>query len=376
MVKSIASWLAALPLVVASAAPMPAGAQSLQFSLDPASPAIVPALGPYDVLRAGPAVVTAGDKLGLANDFASGAYDNLNDFSYGVEAVRNSPKPGLLFTVDRVSVGVVGTSVFSRAQPGAVGAHGSVFSSQPASGINSLFAGAASLGLATGFFGDAIDGLATSVPSPRFTYFALDALSFSNAFGAGTLASTIQVSRGNGAMGLFAGSAAMGLLPEDRISGLALDDTFEPGVLNPGRDRALITLDPFSPDTFTFTGKTYAAGVKTALSPADVLYTDFSGSFSLWAAAADVGLLPGDHITALALVPEPSAPALLVAGLAALLLWRRRAAAPLAAALALATALSIAPGAVRAAPPLFAGLSPPVAGSSGAVVLNDDLATK
>ena len=354
----LASWLATLPGgAVADAA-------SPHFSIDPASPAVAGMLGPDDILVRGPVVKTHGKTLGMADDFAGGAFDNLNDFSYGKDVVRREPKSSpLWFAVDRVAVGAVGSSVNVRARPGGPGAAGSIFVSLPPLASNDLYLSHTTLGLTGGFFGDAIDGLELdSLPAP-FTYFAIDALSFSNDFGAGTLASTIQVSRGSGAMGLFAGHAAMGLLAGDGIDGLVLDDSFEPGVLNPGRDRALLSLSTFSPSTFTFTGKDYEPGVAGALSPSDVLFTDFTGSFSLWAASADLGLLAYDNITAIDTIAEPSHWALLATGLAVLVVWRRRALALLLAAPLLASAASV---------PLFVGTSPPIANSSGAVTLNED----
>ena len=48
-------------------------------------------------------------------------------------------------------------------------------------------------------------------------------------------------------------------------------------------------------------------GVKEFLSPSDILFTDFTGSFSLWASATDIGLFPDDELDALDTpVPEPS----------------------------------------------------------------------
>ena len=282
--------------------------------------------------------------------------------------VTRDPKSSTLyFAVDRVAVGALGSSVNVRARPGGPGAAGSIFVSLPPAASNDLYLSHTTLGLTGGFFGDAIDGLELdSLPTP-FTYFAIDALSFSNGFGAGTLASTIQVSRGKGVMGLFAGHAATGLLAGDGIDGLVLDDSFEPGVLNPGRDHALLSLSAFSPSTFTFTGMDYMPGAAGQLSPSDVLFTDFTGSFSLWAASADLGLLPYDNITALDTIPEPSSWALLAIGIAALVVRRRHALLLWLAAPLLASAASV---------PLFVGTGPPVANSSGAVTLNDDPANK
>ena len=358
----LASWLATLPGWAV------ADATSPHFSIDPASPAIAGMLGPDDILVRGPAVKTQGTALGMQDNFGAGEFDNLNDFSYGKDVVRRAPRSSTLwFAVDRVAVGAPGSSVNVRARPDGPGAAGSIFVSLPPLASNDLHISHTSLGLAGGFFGDAIDGLELDSLPTGFSYFAIDALSFSNDFGAGTLASTIQVSRGNGVMGLFAGHAAMGLLAGDGIDGLVLDDSFEPGVLNPGRDKALLSLSAFSPSTFTFTGMDYLPGAAGQLSPSDVLFTDFSGSFELWAASADLGLLAYDNITAIDTIPEPATWALMAFGVAALVLWRRRALALALAAPLLASAASV---------PLFVGSCPPVLNSSGAVTLNDAPATK
>lgn len=93
------------------------------------------------------------------------------------------------------------------------------------------------------------------------------------------------------------GEAHIGLDPADDIDALLLNDTFEPGVLNPGIDQALFSLSSFSPNTLTS-----GTGV---FSPGDILFTDFMGDFSLWAFASDIGLRDDDELNALT-VPEPA----------------------------------------------------------------------
>src|SRR5262249_24466851 len=143
-------------------------------------------------------------------------------------------------------------------------------------------------------------------PQGPNTFFSIDRFSATNGFGTKGLASDILISSGNGSFSIFADSKSMGLDPGDQIDGLVLDVGSTTGVLTPGVDHALFTLDPLSPDTFTANGTAYQPGVRGALSPADVLWTDFTGRFKLWARADSLGLLPGDHVDALGtMVPEP-----------------------------------------------------------------------
>ena len=64
------------------------------------------------------------------------------------------------------------------------------------------------------------------------------------------------------------------------------------------------------------------------LSEADIFLTNFTGSFALYASAADLGLIggpglyPGDNVDALEIIPEPTTIALL--GLGGLALMRKR----------------------------------------------------
>jgi hypothetical protein len=291
-----------------------------RFSLDPASPSNSGGINPADVLGSGPVVVIPGASLGLQTNYPAGAYDNLNEVSFGQEPIRNP----LYFSVDRVSVGVPGSAVFNEAQPGVASAAGDVFVSLPPFGTNALFIPETALGLVPGFFGDDIDALELDTFPNPFIYFTIDALSATNGFGTGTLAKDILLSTGGGSFSVYADGTLFNLDPFDDLDGLVLDDRFQPGVLNPGIDKALFSLTPFSPSTFTFTGNSYVPGVKGSLSPADILFTDFTGSFSLWASAADIGLLPGDNVDALdTVVPEPATWFLLASALPALAVTRR-----------------------------------------------------
>ena len=81
---------------------------AVTFSLDPASPAIDgTVITPDDVLVNGPGVNVHGTSLGLTDGFATGLFDNLNALSGG----RDSISTPLLFSVDRVAVGLPGSAV-------------------------------------------------------------------------------------------------------------------------------------------------------------------------------------------------------------------------------------------------------------------------
>lgn len=262
---------------------------AILFSVDAGSPAIDGNLTPDDVLRPGPVVALHGSALGLRDDFFLGDFDVLDALSQGRESVT-AP---LLFSVDRVAVGLPGTAVHAQAQPGAEEAAGDVFRAFPPAGTNLLQRDEQALGLKPGLFGDDLDSLAT-VGGPG-TYFSIDALSASNGFGAGDLANDIFL---DDLMNLYAeGMTHIGLDPLDDLDALILDDRFQPGVLNPGRDRALFSLTTFSPNTFT-------SGLGL-FSPSDVLFTDFTGRFSRFAAASELGLRDDDELDALDTIPEP-----------------------------------------------------------------------
>jgi PEP-CTERM motif len=285
--------------------PLIAGAVLIEpkFSIDPASPAIDGNITPDDVLVAGPTVHTQGRDLGLKDDFFNGIYDNLNALSYGQDPIMNP----LFFSVDRVAVGLPGSDVHDQAKPGVAEAAGDVYTTLPPSGSNSLYIDEEQLGLMPGFFGDDLDALELdSEPNP-YTYFSVDYLSVTVDW------TDIWVSTGNEDIEQYAdGETQIGLLPEDDLDALALWDVFEPGTLNPGIDKALFSISTFSASAFT------------VVSPADILFTDFTGNFSLWASAADIGLRFDDEVDALDTVPEPATITLMAIGFAGLGFHRYR----------------------------------------------------
>lgn len=286
--------------------PLIAGAVPIvpKYSLDPASPAIDGNITPDDVLKAGPSVYTQGSSLGLKDDFFGGVFDNLNALSYGQDPIMNP----LFFSVDRVAVGLPGSDVHSQAQPGVEEAAGDVYRALLPNGSNSLYIDEEQLGLTPAFFGDDLDALELD-SEPGHTYFSIDSLSASNGFGMGTLANDIFI---DNIHNFFAcGEENIGLDPMDDLDALALWDVFHPGELNPGIDKALFSISTFSTTAFSF-------------SPADILFTDFTGSFSLWASAADIGLHSYDEVDALDTVPEPATITLMAIGFASLGFHRYR----------------------------------------------------
>ncbi len=122
----------------------------------------------------------------------------------------------------------------------------------------------------------------------------------------------------------FAASPSLGLDTLDNIDALVLYDLNQlggpkwngPGA-EAGIDYALFSLSHGS-----------ASLNNLGLSEADIFFTDFSGSFALYAGAADLGLAggpgftPGDNVDALEVVPEPAT--LLLFGFGGLMSLRKR----------------------------------------------------
>ena len=275
------------------------------FSLDSNSSSIDGNVTPDDILTDNLSVVTQGTALGLQDDFFGGTFDILNALSYGQDSLSS---PLNTFTVDRLSVGLPETAVREQALISEQG--GSIFTTSLSSD-NQLLNDPSSLGLTPGFFGDGLNSL-SSEPSGSLTYFSISAFSASNGFGTGGLSSDILISDGSGSFSVFADGATMGLDEADDIDSLILFDGGTIGQLDPGIDRAIFSLSSFSPSTFTFTGNDYSPGLKGSLSPADLLLTDFSGSFSSCASGPSQGSDKEDENTGgsgggCEKVPEPTA---------------------------------------------------------------------
>lgn len=301
-----------------------AGVVDVSFAIDPASPSITSDITPDDVLKAGPVVFQQGKGLTLQDGFYSGIFDNLNALSYGQDPVTRTP-PGadlpIYFSVDRVAVGQPGTAVNIEASPGSEEAAGDVFVTPlpQVAGTNFQYIDEEQLGLMQGFFGDDLDALELDTrPSPYY-YFSVDSLSVSLDW------TDLWASTGKGDIFQYAdGESMIGLLSDDDIDALVLFDRDLDNKATPGVDLALFSLSTFSPSAFTYTGNAYIPGQQGFLSPADILFTDFSGKFGLWASAIDIGMLEYDDVNALDTVPEPSILWLMLSGLYSLRFLRRR----------------------------------------------------
>jgi hypothetical protein len=112
---------------------------------------------------------------------------------------------------------------------------------------------------------------------------------------------------GGFAFGVFAdGTVDIGLLPGDDIDALALSDVATLGSLDPGLDEALFSLHPGSPSVLV--GPDGMPGSGDEVSAADVFYTSFTGVFALYASAGALGLLFGDNLNALDILPMDFSP--------------------------------------------------------------------
>jgi PEP-CTERM motif len=263
------------------------------FAIDAASPTTGGGvISSADVLGFGPTIVQSAGALGLT----PGA-DFLSDVSNGQDKIV----PNLLFTVDRTAIGASGTAVNSAFLGGDPAFN--IYKSNLA-GANQAAVSGSSLGLVPGFFGDAVTAVGHGIPG-TLTYFTLDPSSLH-----GSLASDILVSNGGGSFGIFASAAVMGLRSDDQIDGLVLDVA---------HNTALFSLTSFSPSTFT-------SGLGGSLSPGDILETHFTGSFTLFASASQLGLRDDDNVVGINTVPEPASGWLLLlgAGACGLLVARTR----------------------------------------------------
>lgn len=244
-----------------------------QFSLDRGSPSINGLVDASDLLKVGESgleIVFQGADLGLQ------AGDNLDAATYGEDWISIGQESFNL-SVQNGTAGFDGGTIYRSADS-----------------TTSVLYTEANLNLA---LGDDVNALTLEpVGGAGQLYFSVDSDSTS------LDADDIFL---NTVGSLFAdGLTDIGLLPGDDIDGIVLDDSYEPGVLNPGIDRGLFSLNRDSPSTFTLSGNPYSAGVSGALSPSDILFTDFTGDYSLYRSAQDVGLDPSFETDALT-TPEP-----------------------------------------------------------------------
>lgn len=97
---------------------------------------------------------------------------------------------------------------------------------------------------------------------------------------------------GSGFFGVFAFPFQTGLLAGDNIDSLVMWDRVTLGFADPGFDFALFSLAPGSPTLAMIGG-----------SPADIFVTNFGGGFCLFAPANQLGLLVGDNVDGLDVMP-------------------------------------------------------------------------
>jgi hypothetical protein len=288
--------------------PLGAVAQSTvpKFSLDPASPSIDGNITPDDILIPGPDVLIQGRTLGLRDRFSLGDFDNLDAFSFGLDLLTTP-----VFSVDRVAVGRPGSAVFSEAQPSVADAAGDVYMALPPVQSNVRVNDEEGWGLQPGFFGDDVDGIELNSDPGAGIYFSIDDLSASNGFGSGSKANDIFL---NHISHVFAsGEDDIGLLRDDDLDALVLDDRFNHGTLDFGVDRAWFSLSKFSPSVLS-----------GAYAPGDILVTNFTGGFGIFARAETIGLRPDDELDALDTVPEPGVTLWITALLSSALVFKRR----------------------------------------------------
>lgn len=118
------------------------------------------------------------------------------------------------------------------------------------------------------------------------------------------------------ALALFRPSVSSGVIggdltPGSQLSSVLQQNTIDRMVFDPNDDLDFEGIDMFNgrpaTDLAIFS---LAPGSETlrgfSLSPADLFITDFDGTFTLYASASDMGLLPGDNIDGLDTIPEPS----------------------------------------------------------------------
>jgi hypothetical protein len=251
----------------------------------------------------------------------------------------------IYFSVDRLALGLAGSPVAMLAAPPGSSPGADVFVLR-GTGRVELFTPAEALGLGGSFFGDDIDGLqirsdvAGDTINKPFSYNVIwrnstmigKAISVSGGGPGGNLLPSDIL------LGLtdkvFARADDMGLQAGDAIDALILldvtPDPREPrgyalrpdGIVDPGFDIAIFSLDPFSPSTIT------GGGDDPTLTPGTLLLTKFDGTYEVLLAPEQLGLKPFDNVDGLSLVPEPGTLLGVLVGLAALVARGRRGGGP------------------------------------------------
>jgi len=271
----------------------------------------------------------------------SGGFEHLGRLIEGQLPLKDQV---LYFCVDRLAYGLPATEVRAEAIAPA-GAHGVIFGLDLGSLGSSptVFRRAADLQLNPGFFGDAIDGLQVThgtnlirvnQPYSYLTYWRGSTMlgqpaTFSGGGADPDGLTTDDIVLGLSTLLFASGVHHFGLQPGDAIDGLMLFDvTPDPdapggfrrdrnGILDPGFDMAIFSLDPFSPSTTTGGGGPWL--------PGDLILTWFLNDGELFMPATRLGLGPTDNVTAISITPEPASFSLLLAGAAAILSRRRSA---------------------------------------------------
>ncbi len=296
-----------------------------------------------DVVPSNPDITISLDAASAPAEYhvadGSGGFEHLGRLVQGELPEKDQV---LYFCVDRLAIGLPNTEVRTEAT-GPAGAHGAIFSLDLGSlgSVPTIFRRAMDLNLSPGFFGDAIDGLQVThgtnqirinQPFTYLTYWRGSTMlglpaNYSGGGADPTGLTTDDIALGLSTLLFASGVRDIGLLPGDAIDGLMLFDvTPDPdapggfrrdrnGILDPGFDMAIFSLDPFSPSTTT--------GGAGPWSPGDLILTRFLGDTELFMSAARLGLGPTDNVTAIAITPEPASFSLFVTGAAGLLLRRR-----------------------------------------------------
>ncbi len=286
------------------------GMGAVHFSLHPSAHTLaLYQLSPADVLVSScPGTVSlwrSGDQLGLDRKVGDSGGDNLNALSFGWD--KGAP---IVFSVDPYAQGLPGSDVnwqYVQRGPHLVGG---LFETLPPVYTNLLWCTTDQLGLTrdpASNLEEDINALSL-VPWHDNVYFSIDEFSESIDPGQGILASSIYV---NDLSNVFADYSNIGLDAADDLDALLLWDGKNRGMMDPQGDYALFSLSRDSPTLSLLDG-----GGQPRYSPGDIFYTNFTGEFSVWKTASQVGLRPstadgnvitfGDELNALSsIVPEP-----------------------------------------------------------------------